>query len=209
MTGKKWLIITVTVLILGAVGAGLYFKFNTPKKEVPLVLDTGPTPTSIPELAPWIDQSEFSFQYPKELSLNPHEEDKVNYAHVELTSATHSGSLIAWTKDTTSTTIEDWAKKSKLEGYIDTTLAGLPAKKIISDQTPRKLTTSTIRNGYLYQIEVNLEDVDFWNKVYDTVYSSFKFTSANQGEAGAEQKPAGQSVPQGQGDVVEAEEVIE
>lgn len=154
----------------------IYLKVKNSTEVVSPMSGVQPTPTTVEELATWIDQSGFIFQYPKSLILNPHDEDKENYAHVELTSATHSGNIIVWAKDTTATDNSSWLKIAKVSSSIDTTLGGEAAKKVLNDQ---KSLISDVHNGYLYQIEANLTDAPFWQKVYDTVSSSFAFTENN------------------------------
>lgn len=140
------------------------------------------TPTPIPEeMSTWTDPAEFSFQYPKSLVLNPHNEDEDNYAHVELTSSLHPGNLIVWVKDTTADTIENWVGMGKIKNAIDSDLAGVPSKKVLTSGDSSKLTISAIQNGYLYQIEANLTDSDYWNKTLNSVISSFKFDSSPSG----------------------------
>lgn len=137
------------------------------------------TPTAIEEeLSTWSDPAEFSFQYPKSLDLNPHNEDQVNYAHVELTSVVHPGNVIVWVKDTTSETIDNWVIQQKIKNAIDTELAGTPAKKVLTADEKNKITLSAVNNGYLYQIEVNPVDAEYWNKIFSQVSSTFKFISS-------------------------------
>ena len=180
---KKILFITAGVIITvgGLIGGGLYFFGSNSWKEQPqtVILPTSP-PQEKEETAQWIDQSEFRFDYPKSLSLNPHPEDKVNYAYVELTSSVHPGNLIVWTKDTSADTIDVWAKNEKIQGAIDSTLDGYPAIKVLRTGEADTILTSTIRNGYLYQIETRLVDKDYWSKIYDGVISSFAFISSAQ-----------------------------
>lgn len=169
-----------------------------------------PTPAAVEDLATWTDQSGFSFQYPKSLSFNPHDEDTENYAHLELTSATYSGSLIVWAKDTTAGDIDEWVDQEDAKDFIDTSLGGEKAKKILTSKDTQKISTSTIYNGYLYQIEADLVDSDYWNKIYNTISSSFRFIST-------EDRVNEKNIPQqvetsqdsSQGDTTEGEEVIE
>ncbi len=139
------------------------------------------TPSAfVEEMSIWDDPAQFSFQYPKSLSLNSHNDDQINFAHVELTSATHAGNLVVWVKDTTVDTVDNWIIKEKIKNSIDSNLDGLPAKKVFISGDVNKVTISAVRNGYLYQIEVNLTDSDFWNKIFEKVTSSFKFTSSEK-----------------------------
>lgn len=166
-------------VILVTLVFGVYLQLKFATQVVSPITTSQATPTPYQEeLTTWFDQSDFSFQYPKTLKLNPHNEDQQNYANIELTSSTHSGSLIVWAKDTNVSDIDDWGKQVKFATSIDTTLGGEPAKKIITSDAHKKLITTVVRDGYLYQIEVNPTEAEFWNKIYDIVAKSFKFTSA-------------------------------
>lgn len=175
MRNKKIIIILsgITVIIVTVIlGIFLYVKSSV---KTDMTVSVSPTPGIPEELILWNDQSGFSFQYPKSLELNPHEEDKENYANLELTSATHSGSLIIWAKDTTAEDIDDWIKKEKINGEIDSTLGGESAKKIIKGEEIKKVIIATIYNGYLYEIEANLNTPVYWNQVFSKVTSTFRF----------------------------------
>lgn len=211
MQGKKRIFITlVIVIVVLMLLLGTYLRYRVITRVVNPASDFQPTLIPSEELATWVDQSEFSFQYPNSLKLDPHDEDQENYAHVELTSATHAGNLIVWTKDTAAENIDDWIKQAKIQGAIDSLLGGEPAKKVLTTSEPKKLTISAIRDGYLYQIETDLSDLDFWNKAYNTVSSTFKFASLldeDKGESIQEQSPISQTYDDGE--IFEEEEIIE
>jgi hypothetical protein len=176
------------------------------KKETTVSVSVSPTPVTVEEKTTWKDQSGFTVQYPISLRLNPHDEDKENYAHLELTSATHSGSLIVWAKDTTAATIADFVKIKKIEGAIDTTLGGETAKKVLDPDT-KQIVISAIKNGYLYQVEVSPTDGEYWNQVFSDVSSSFKFNNEEKAQNTAAQPEVSD---EGQGDYIGGgEEVIE
>lgn len=196
-------LIVITVIIVITIITVIKRRTETKTADTATVL---PTPTIVEEKAAWTDQSGFTFQYPKRLALNPHDEDKVNYAHVELTSATHSGNLIAWAKDTKAATIEDWVTQNKFEGAIDTTLGDVPAKKILNNKETKQIIIAAVNNGYLYELETNLND-DYWSKILDEANSSFKFLSDNTVENKNLNTPAGQG--EDAGGEVESEEVVE
>lgn len=205
MNKRLVLIICGASAVLVTLVLVFYFQFRGNFSAVSPQSDLTPTPVA-EEMSTWTDPTEFTFEYPKSLSFNPHNEDQENYAHVELTSATHSGNLIVWVKDTTSDTIDAWVTAQKIKNSIDSTLGDLPAKKVIAASESSTLTLSTIRNGYLYQIEVNLKDSEFWNKTFDQVVTSFKFVSAEI----TGQPAAGSSGESGDDEgVSEEEEVIE
>lgn len=188
----------------------LVFYLQTKNKLSPVLPeDAEVVPTQvIEEMVTWTDPAEFTFQYPKSLSFNPHSEDQLNYAHVELASSTNAGNLIIWVKDTAADTIDDWIVKEKINNAIDSTLDSIPAKKILMTGLENKITLSAMRNGYLYQIEVNATDNEYWNKIFGQVVSTFTFTS---GEKSIDQKtPATASEDTGSSAVEsEGEEVIE
>lgn len=207
MLNKKYLLVVLIVIILGFLGGAIFFVVKN--SEVAEVIPTvTPTPPE-EELATYEDQSEFSFQYPKSLNLNPHDEDRENYAHVELTSPSHAGNIILWTKDTTSTSLENWVKDNKVAGSLDSTLGEEIAKKVLINEGGQKITLTTIRNGYLYQIEASLTDFDFWNKIFEIVSSTYKFVpgqNAQEDTATSQVKPEQEF----EEDVIfEGEEVIE
>lgn len=205
MTKKIIIFILLFIFIIGGLIGGFYFRNRIASQTVPFGSNILPTPTIAEELTTWKDQSGFSFQYPKSLKLDPHEEDQENYAHLELTSATFSGSLIVWAKDTTAEDIEGWIKQKKIENAFDSNLGGEKAKKILTSDNVNKANISTIYEDYLYQIEANLSD-DYWNKVYETVSSSFHFISEdNQNKV---QAPQEQSPADGEGEIIE-EEIVE
>lgn len=177
---RKIIIIFVAVVSLfAAVTSVLLFS----KREANIVSPAlTPTPTEVLNFKTWKDQAQFSFDYPENITLNPHEEDKENYAHVELTSDSHPGRIIIWVKDTNAADIESWAKSEKAQNILDSTIGGLPAKKILIGEQTKKVTLSTINYGYLYQVESELIDFDFWNNIFDKITSSFSFLENEQGE---------------------------
>ncbi len=130
-----------------------------------------PTPTPAVELTTWNDPAGFSFQYPKDLSVNKHEEDPDNYAHVELTNKAHPGSIIVWASDVSSA----WPPKGGT--HIDTTLGGIPAKKILIASPSAKLIVGAISDGLLFKIEGTYADKQYWQPIEDTVIKSFMFVT--------------------------------
>lgn len=186
---KKLIIsaLIASVVVITAVGGGYIYYVKNQKSVSPLA-DVQPTQAPVEATDTWTDPAQFSFRYPKSLTLNPHREDQENYAHVELSSATHSGSLIVWVKDTNADTIDNWVTQEKVKGAFDTTLDNVPARKVVIGTQTNKLIISAINGGYLYQIEfllpdgVNGDDRDYWNKVLNGVTSSFKFTPSKDSD---------------------------
>ncbi|OIO15728.1 hypothetical protein COV53_06300 [Candidatus Gottesmanbacteria bacterium CG11_big_fil_rev_8_21_14_0_20_37_11] len=177
--GKKT-VVTILVILLIALGLiySIYIRGYLFQKVVSPIPDIQPTSEQVEvEMNTWVDQSEFKVNYPKNLKINPHDEDKENYAHLEFTSEDHPGNIIIWVKDTQFLDLNDWMIKMKIDKAIDSNLGGIPSKKTISSMGSQKLTNTVIRNGYLYQIETNLKDAPYWQDVYNKIAASFEFVS--------------------------------
>ncbi len=118
----------------------------------------------------------FTFSYPTSLTLNPHEEDQENYTHAQFSKGQTDGGVIVWVKDTKYTTLEAWQKGDKelaTSSAIDTTLASLPAKKIV---TADKLYVAAIDNSLLYLVELDGKD-PVLQSAFTTMVESFRFSS--------------------------------
>lgn len=208
MKNKKWIfVILIGTIIFISLVLFVYKRYKDYQKRTMQVPQAFSTIEAQEEMATWTDQSGFTFEYPKSLTLNPHDEDENNYAHLELTSATYSGSLTVWAKDTNAADTEDYAKKSKNVGYIDTILGGEPAKKLLQNNATSKIITSVIKDGYLYQIEADLKD-NFWSKTFEKISSSFKF-EVNGLKKEENNAPASSDTDISGGDFGGDEEVIE
>lgn len=183
--------IIITVVVLAVVGGGFLY-FNQKKSAVITPGESvAPTPTPVVELTTWNDPAGFSFQYPKDLTVDKNEEDNDNYAHVELTSKDHPGSIIVWASDLTVKDLNDWVKKFYPSSTsIDSTLGGEPAKKILVSTPSAKLIVGTISEGLLFYVDGTLTDKPYWQTVEDGIVKTFAFTpdtsSAASGQAAAE-----------------------
>lgn len=198
---KKLWFIPAGIVLLGILGGGFYLyktkttvQIITPGGDKVIALTTGVTP-AVP-LTTWTDDAGFSFQYPKDLSVNKHTEDNDNYAHVELTSQEHPGKIIVWVKDLPSgvTDLPSWVASNPAyssASVIDTTLGGQPAKKILVTAPVKMLTVGTISDSLLFDVEGTLTDNVYWQGVENTIVGSFTFTSdtstqaSGQGAAGS------------------------
>jgi len=175
---KKPIVVVSIVLVLLIGSAAFIFRSKwLPSKNPSSV---APTVTEAKkELAMWEDPAGFSFQYPKELQVNKHDEDVENYAHIEFTSPTHPGTIIVWAKDTTYQTVALWIKNDKtIAGgtSVDTTLGKKEAKKIILLGPPKKLIIGAIDEEILFTIEAEPTDSAFWEDVYQGMIQTFTFT---------------------------------
>lgn len=216
---KKFLIIGGMVgflLILGV--AILLVSQKSSFLLSPIVSDEKAVGEEAVKLMTWEDPAGFSFTYPENIEIDPHEEDEENYAHLELTSSSHSGRIIIWVKDNNYTDIEKWASQEATEGgqIFDTELGGEPAKKIAYVE-PAKLVTVTIDVDALVLIEMIPDGEGYWQEVYDQVIDSFAFIPLEGEPAFAGASAGKEAVAPGPweggggagGIIEEAEEVIE
>lgn len=168
-------------LLLGLAGAGGYLYFSKNVAVSPEVAGPEVSPTAAPSLVSWEDPAGFSIQYPQGLTFNKHDEDKVNYAHVELTDSAHPGSLIIWVKDLPKgiTDTASWGKKAATPSSalsFDTTLGGQPAQKILNSQPTKTATVGLVYDGVLWYVETVLADEAYWQPIHDAIIQSFVFT---------------------------------
>lgn len=203
-------IILIAGLLLGVIGAGVYLYFS-PKTapEAPVVTEVSPTPA--PNLVLWDDPAGFTMQYPEGVQLNKHDEDKENYARVELTDPNHPGSLIIWVKDLPKGVADtvSWGKKMSTPSSaisFDTTLGGNPAQKILVSSPVKTVTTGAVYDGVLWYIEATLTDEAYWQSVYDGVVSSFIFKPTAAAPGSSSPGSPGESAPDYS---VDEEEVLE
>lgn len=173
---KKPVAIAIGIgLLIGISGFTLYVV--TKKSEAP-AQTTEKVETSV-KLLEWKDPAGFTFQYPEGVTIDKHDEDQQNYAHVEMTNSQNPGRLIVWGKDTTAADVAAWVKTEKSfrdASVVDTTLGGEPAKKILLTTPTNKIIIGTIFDEILWYIEVEPGEGDYWQKTLDTIAGSFKFT---------------------------------
>lgn len=191
---RKFIPLIIAVFILIA-GAGLYFGRILKSKETSPVNTQTPSPSPAPlEMTLWEDQSEFSFEYPKNLKLDSHPEDNENYAHLELTSGS-PGTIILWAKDSKFASLDDYLKGNKISNYLGSTLGSLPAAKILDASDKNKFSLLTIRNGYLYQIVVDTKgdnpQANGWLSIFNSLVDTYKFAET----AKTEKNDSANSVP--------------
>jgi hypothetical protein len=202
---KRKIIIAGAIIAIILIGSGIYMFRDKLFKKQPVVSQV--VQEEKVEMVTWDDPAGFSFQYPKEITINKHDEDTENYAHLELTASAHTGRLIIWAKDTTYGDIATWIKKDatlKDAAVIDTTIGGKPAKKIILTTPAKKLITGTIDDQILFTVEAEPAEGDlYWQKIYDSIVQSFTFTPSSGNDS-----TAGSSV-EDTGPVVDEEEVLE
>ncbi|KKU86267.1 MAG: hypothetical protein UY16_C0059G0002 [Candidatus Gottesmanbacteria bacterium GW2011_GWA2_47_9] len=168
--------ISAIVVGVAAGGIGGFFLWQRSQQSAQPEVTAQPTP---PEMLTWKDPAGFSFQYPKDVSVNPHKEDEENYAHVELTQKDHPGKLVVWVKDTTAFDASAWVKtekRFKAANVMDTTLGGQPGKKVLLTDPESLLVSGTVFDELLFMIETTPTDAAYWGATHETVTNSFVFT---------------------------------
>ena len=188
---KLWIVAGVVGALIVLVGGIYIWKTQSSQKMLSPgeAIKTNTTPSPAPfDLTTWTDEAGFTFQYPKELLVNKHEEDNDNYAHVELTNQDHPGKVIVWASDLPGgvTTLDSWVKKLYPSATVlDTKLGGEPAKKIMSSAPVKMLSEGAISDNLLFNVEATLTDSEYWQRVHDAIAGSFAFTDNSQSAQGA------------------------
>jgi hypothetical protein len=213
MTRKKILIIVGGIAGVGIMTSIIFFARDRffPQKKVQQmeVISITMTPAPKEELLLWDDPAGFTFQYPKGLTVNKHDEDQENYAHVELTSTQHQGNIIVWAKDTTAVAISQWLKNEKTlkdQSFVDTTLGGNDAVKVLVKEPKKKQITATLDEDVVVIVETELDDEGFWQKVNDTVVGSFTFSVNQLGTIGDQSTVSSDEAPPSEADEEESVE---
>ena len=172
---KKPLIAILVGLIIGGISFGGYLAWLGSKPK-PMSQESA-VPATAPQLLAWRDPNGFTFDYPDGLTVDKHDEDQQNYAHIELTHPDHPGNVIVWGKDTTAADVAAWAKTEKRfknASLLDTTFANAPAKKILIAE-PKQIIVGTIDDEIIWTVEGLLTDSDYWTNVHGTIVDTFKF----------------------------------
>jgi len=195
---KKKIIIPLLIIGIFVLVGGGVFVWNKNKERTSQVAVT-PSPTPTPEpMETWDDPAGFSFKYPKGIVIDKHDEDKENYAHIEMTKSDTPGTIMIWAKDTNAASLDAWIKSDKTlkqASSIDTTLGGLEGKKIMLKEPQEKLITGTITDAILFTVEAEPKESDFWKSTYTTIVESFTFGSdtkkSSEGAATSEDSGGG------------------
>jgi len=206
---KKKVLIIIGVLVLIAIGVFVFLYQKTSSKMVNPLTQTEQNQEG--KLLVWEDPAGFKFSYPEEIKINNHPEDEENYAHLELTFTSHSGSILIWMKDNKYKNIQDWVKKENSTGLaqvFDSDLGGNPAQKL-AFTSPQKMVTATLDGNAIVLIEVYPQD-SWWNETYNQILKSFEFIPLQGEEISAPVKVSGSSGQTVEGGIIdEGEEVVE
>lgn len=211
MKSKVVFIVLGVLLIAGAVVG--FLAMRKPSEEVVSPSQPESEQLSVPqepkiELLVWNDQAGFTFQYPKGLPTNKHDEDSVNYAHIDLLPEGKMGGVLILASDSKYKTLDEWVKKDKeLAGgnVLEAILGGKPAKKILSADG-ETIIIGAIDSEILFKIQATAYSNSTIKGIFDQVVSSFKFVYPTPAASG-EKQPVSSGASES--DVIEEEEVIE
>lgn len=183
---KRFLFIGLLGIVALATGTGLLIFSKKTVIQPSKSIEIASAPTPLVKLLTWDDPAGFTFTYPEGLTVNKHDEDDQNYAHVELTNKDHPGSLVVWAKDTLAADVVAWVRTEReFAGAttLDTTLGNQPAKKIVFP--PNKLIIGTIYDELLFTIDATLTDKTYWTQIADDIATNFTFKPAQTAAGGA------------------------
>jgi len=208
---KKLIFIILGILVLLVAGGFYYFKFYQKPSSGLVNPLTNQKTESEAKLLTWEDPAGFKFSYPEEVKINNHPEDEENYAHLELTVASHPGLILIWMKDTNYKNIQDWVKKEASDSsaqVFDSDLGDHPAQKV-AFTNPQKMVTAALDGNALVLVEVYPED-SWWNQTYSQILSSFEFIPLQSEETSTSTKVSGSSGQTSGGGIIdEGEEIVE
>lgn len=176
---KKVFVIVISGILLGLLGAGGYLWYMSRQEKSKDAASLEKPLEKIPiSYITWKDPLGVSFSYPNDAIIDKHDEDKENYMHIEITSATHSGGLVLWAKDLPKgvTDVSSWAKKETAATtgvIIDTTLGKIDAKKILRGTDA--VSIGVVYDGLLFEIDGSLDTGGYWKEVLETAISSYIF----------------------------------
>ena len=206
---KKKVLIIIGVLVLIAIGVFVFLYQKPSSKMVSPLTQTKQNQEG--KLLAWQDPAGFKFSYPEEIKIDNHPEDEENYAHLELTVASHPGSILIWMKDNNYKDLQEWLEKenaTESAQVFDSELGGNPAKKLAFN-SPQKLTVATLDGNAIVLIEAYPQD-SWWNQTYNQILSSFEFIPLQGEEISTPAKVSGSSgQTTGGGIIDEGEEIVE
>lgn len=208
MQKKKWLVLILVLGVLLIVG-GVFLIFNPLRDDSSLINPLSSNQQEEISLKTWDDPAGFKFDYPEEISIDSHEEDEENYAHLELTHKDHSGRILIWMKDKVEKSLDEWVANQEGNPQVfDSELGGQPAKKM-AFALPKKLATAAFDQEVIILAEVFPED-EWWSETYEQILNSFDLIPlSGEDEAKLNAPGAWQGSGGNSGIIDEGEEIVE
>jgi hypothetical protein len=181
---RKSLILSIIGISVFVLGAGFFvFKDKLPflAKKSLMVNPASQTKNQKKEkikfnLVEWEDLAGFAFLYPEELEINNFPDEKIYYAHLELTNPEKPGKITILCNDSEYVDIDTWAKEDKLASQglsLDTEAASMSAKKIALSNG-KELIGFIDWDQVIYTIEADSKNDVYWNEVVSEILNSFK-----------------------------------
>lgn len=176
--------IIISIILVGLVGTYTYYFIQYKKTVSPISSKPQENKTIVSEKQPaktlkeYIDSAGFSFKYPENLVVGKKEDkNTTTYANLELTSSQAKGNISIKIEDTNLRLVDEWFvenKLSTLSSQIQKIKIGEMEGSEIKDNN--KLIAASINQGILFTIVIP-QDQKYWQTVYNTVLSNFKFVS--------------------------------
>lgn len=180
---KKVIVAVGILFLLSALSAGSWYFWQrrvASSETSPLI--TASSASENKKNLTWDDPAGFTLQYSPDLSINKHDEDKDNYAHLEFTNKDHPGEIIVWAKNTNASDITAWVRTERAfsgASILDTSLGNQPAKKILLVGSPKKIIVGSIYDELLFTVETTLDDGGYWARVHENIVNGFAFKPVN------------------------------
>lgn len=201
------LLLTLGVIFLVGTIGGLYFSMRAKWSKETVQEQENISSQNLPsgKLNEYLDGSGFVFRYPEDIKIKSQEiSNSSTYTDLKLISEEVLGAISFRVSDSKTKSIEEWLKsRAQVSDIKNIALGGISGQEA---KTSNGLLAGVLDSGVLFTIEVDFGgNKDFWQKVYNTLLSTFEFSeTAQQGEGGEENSEASAEEV-----VFEGEEIIE
>jgi hypothetical protein len=187
--GKVFVVLLITGILGILVGLGWGFRqkiitaFKTLRTSVKKVTGTasGVEEKKVTgfkfEWGLWDDPAGFSFEYPKELEVDVHQKDEVNYSFLTLAKKNQKGKIVVICTDSKYNNIDEWLEKdeSVRQGNgLETKVASVSGRKVAMG-SGREIVGFIDGDKVLYTFDKQPDGDDgYWNEIFARLLSSFK-----------------------------------
>lgn len=210
-------IILIIIVIIALIIVSMGLLNNNKKQKVlePIIEirdeELKPTPHS-EEVRTYTDSAGFSFKYPSTVIISPKKTtNDTIYADIEISSSEQIGDITIVVKDTTIATIKNWMTsegfKPSVNQIKEVTLGELNATQFTNNN---KIITAVIDQKILFTITVDPENnPEFWEKINNTIISSFAFIQTEQPTQSPQQNSSESSGGASDETEIGVEEIVE
>jgi hypothetical protein len=216
---RKIVIIVAVLIILSTSGVVAWWQWGGGQAILSPAPKASPSPSPKTEVTidtlNWEDPAGFSFDYNKLFKVNTNPGDEINYADLTFNMDGKVGLINIIVNDFSYKDLEQWLAQDKTVNKgsaLDTTVAGVPAKKVaLKDGV--MVTGLVDSDNVLYLVTLQPgEDKDFWRNNYEKILSSFKFVPLEGEDENSLRLQPASTEESGGGDentIIEEEETIE